>query len=144
MPLSPPWPRPPQVLPLAPNRMAQRETAAQTTDRWIDLLARQQGLHRLAYLQMIRSRGLLAREVGKLIAESALAEGDRAFDADEPPPDGGDLSDRIARTQWRRREAAARAEWERDTTPNEDEARATAAGFAALRAMHGATKEQGS
>lgn len=141
MPLSPPLPRPPQILPLAPMRLRQRETAAQTMDRWIDLLARQRGMHRLAYLQLVQTRGLLASEVGTLIAHSSLAEGDRLFDADEPAPEGDALGDRIARARWDQRERARQAAWERDTTPNEADALATAAGFAALRAAYG---EQGS
>lgn len=142
MPLSPPSPRPPQVLPLAPNRLAQAEMRAQTMDRWIDLLAREQGLHRLVYLRTIGSRGLLAREVAKLIAESSTAEGNRLFDADEAAPDGDDLGSRIIRAQWERRRAAWQAEWDAATTYDAEEAAATKAAFELLRAQAAAAAQE--
>lgn len=83
---------------------------------------------------------LLARDVAALIVRSSVAEGDRLFDAGEEAPDGSELGDRIARAQWDRRQQQKQIEWERDTTPNEDEARATEAAIAALRAMQEATE----
>jgi hypothetical protein len=89
---------------------------------------------------MIHSRALLAREVAKLIASSSIAEGDRLFEAGEDAPDGAALHDQIARAQYARRERAKQAEWDAATTYNEDDARATAAAFAALRAAQGMTE----
>lgn len=78
---------------------------------------------------------MLAREVAKLITASAIEEGDRLFEAGDDPPDGDGLGERITRAQWERRQKQKQIEWERDTTPNEDDAAATAAAFAALRGI---------
>lgn len=138
MSLSSPRPWPLQVLPLAPNRLLRREQAALATDRWIDLLARQQGMHRLELLHLLRSRHLLARDVAKLIAESNLAEGDRLFEADEPPPDGDSLGEQIARAQWERRTREAAIEWAAAIAYNAEDDALTQAGFAQLRALQAA------
>lgn len=100
-------------------------------------MAQQQGMHRLVYLRMVGCQVLLEREIARYTALRGVMVGNHLFDAGEDPPDGVDLHDQIARAQWERRERARQAEWERDTTPNEDEARATAAAFAALRAQQG-------
>lgn len=90
-------------------------------------------MHRLAYLRMIGTRTILARDVAGLIATSSIAEGNRLFDADEDAPDGEGLGDRIARAQYERRVLLRQREWDEAITPNEADAQATAAAFALLR-----------
>lgn len=86
---------------------------------------------------MIGTKGMLAREVAKLIASSSIAEGNRLFDAGEDAPDEDGLGERITRAQYQKRAAERQREWDEATTYNEADAKATAAAFAALRAARG-------
>lgn len=112
---------------------------AQVADRWIDRLAADAGMHRLAYLKFVRGRAFVAREIASTIAVNAIAEADRLFDDGAPLPKGDMLSDRIMRHRYAERERQARAEWERDLAYDAEADAATKAIFAAVKQEAGAS-----
>ena len=99
------------VLPQAPNRLRRAERTAQTTDRWVELLAQREGVGRLEILRL--SRALLARAIAETIVAGAQADADAYFEEGQPePPEGDGLHGEIMLAHWRRREAQRAAEWE--------------------------------
>ena len=126
------------VLPQAKNKIAQADRLAQVADRWIDRLAADAGMHRLAYIRFVRGRAFVAREIASTIATNAIAEADRLFDAEAPLPRGDMLSDRIMRARYAERERQARAEWDAALTYDEDADKATKEIFAAIAKEAGA------
>jgi hypothetical protein len=73
---------------------------AQTTTRWLSLVAEHYGVPVVAMARTLGTPQALAVEAARLLHTAAQRTAERLVSADEKPPTGGDLLDRLTRAYY--------------------------------------------